>query len=252
VFDVLFLPLVLSFVLLGIHSYFGIEIIKRGIIFTDLAVGQMSAFGAALSIFLLSGQFLYPISLAFSLVTGLLIAFASKRNLHLEAFIALLYALGVSAVFILLSKSPHGTEEFQNLMASDIIFTPHEAIIKTAIIYLLLGFFIIFFNKKTSGFLKDILFFITFSLTVTSSVKLAGVLVVFSLLISPALISITLFKKNQIIYSWIIGILINISSIYISYNFDLPTGYTLVFIHCFLAAIFSLIFSKKNILEVID
>jgi zinc/manganese transport system permease protein len=113
VFDVLFLPLVLSFVLLGIHSYFGIEIIKRGIIFTDLAVGQMSAFGAALSIFLLSGQFLYPISLAFSLVTGLLIAFASKRNLHLEAFIALLYALGVSAVFILLSKSPHGTEEFQ-------------------------------------------------------------------------------------------------------------------------------------------
>lgn len=248
-FGVLFLPLILSFVLLGIHSYFGIEIIKRGIIFTDLAVGQMSALGAALSIFLLDGKFLYPISLLFSLITGFLIAFASKKKIHLEAFIGLLYALGISAVFILLSKSPHGTEEFQNLMASDIIFTPKEDIIKTAIIYSLLGIFIFLFNKKTSGFLKDLLFFITFSLTVTSSVKLAGVLVVFTLLISPSLISLTLFKKNQMIYSWLIGIFINIFSIYVSYNYDLPTGYSLVFIHCLIASLITILFSKKESLS---
>ncbi len=244
--DILLPAFFLSLVLLGIHSYFGIEIIKRGIIFTDLAVGQMAALGAATSLLFFDGLYIYPISLSFALIGGLLIAFASRKTENLEAFIGLLYAFGLSGVFILLSKSPHGAEEFQNLMASDILFTANSEILKVAVIYSLLGVFIYFTMAKTKGFLKEILFFVTFSVTVTSSVKLAGVLVVFALLIGPALIALYIKIGKQIINAWIIGTVINLMAITISYNFDFPTGYTLVFAHSLLAGLIFLIFGKKN------
>ena len=147
--DILLPAFFLSLVLLGIHSYFGIEIIKRGIIFTDLAVGQMAALGAATSLLFFDGLYIYPISLSFALIGGLLIAFASRKTENLEAFIGLLYAFGLSGVFILLSKSPHGAEEFQNLMASDILFTANSEILKVAVIYSLLGVFIYFTMEQS-------------------------------------------------------------------------------------------------------
>ena len=244
-FELLFPAFLLSVVLLGIHSYFGIEIIKRGIIFTDLAVGQMSALGSAISLLFFDGLYIYLLSLGFALLGGLLIAFAGKRARFQEAFIGLLYAFGISGVFIILSKSPHGMEEFQNLMASDILFTPLEEIYKVAFIYLFLGLSLYFSQKKTTGFIKDILFFIIFSATVTSSVKLAGVLVVFALLIAPALISVNIKKGYRLINAWIIGIIMNIIAITISYNADLPTGYTVVMVHSLLAMISFFIFEKK-------
>ncbi len=232
----------LSVVLLGIHSYFGIEIIKKGIIFTDLAVGQMSALGASISLLFFEGKYIYSLSLSFALVGGLLIAFAGKKEKYQESFIGLLYAFSISGVFIILSKSPHGMEEFQNLMASDILFTSLEEIYRVAFIYLFLGLALYFSQKKTKGFIKDLLFFAIFSATITSSVKLAGVLVVFSLLIAPALISTNIKKGSKLINAWVIGIVINIIAITISYNFDLPTGYTIVGVHSFLAMFFFFIF----------
>jgi zinc/manganese transport system permease protein len=246
--DILLSAFVLSVVLLGIHSFFGIEIIRRGIIFTDLAIGQMSALGAALSILLLDGQYLYPVSLAFALFGGLLIALASKRTTSHEAFIGLLYAFGISGVFIVLSKSAHGTEMFDKLMASDILFTPWSDIIETGIVYSLLGLFLIFVYPRMKGFWKDTLFFVSFAATVTSSVRLAGVLIVFALLVAPAFIAIRLNKWKLLLVAWIVGTVVNLLSIAASYNLDLPTGYTLVFCHALLALIvaFALPMVKKN------
>jgi zinc/manganese transport system permease protein len=244
--EILLPAFILSLILLGIHSYFGLEIIRRGIIFTDLAIGQMAALGAGVSILFIHGAYQYPISLAFALIGGLLIAFASKKIKHLETFIGLLYAAGLSGVFVLLSKSPHGMEDFQNLIASDILFTPMHEMLKTGVIYAFLGIFIYIFNKKTTGFLRDILFFITFAVTVTSSVKMAGVLIVFALLVAPAFISIRIKKGNLLFKAWGIGTIVNLLAIIISYNFDLPTGYTLVFAHAFIAVLFSLIKAIKG------
>lgn len=246
--DILLSAFFLSLVLLGIHSYFGLEIIKRGIIFTDLAIGQMAAFGAAISVLLFDGKYIYIISLAFALLAAFLNSLAARREQHLEAFIGLLYAFGVSGVFILLSKSPHGMEEFQNLMAADILFTPLAKIIKVAVLYSILGLFLVFINKKTTGFLKDFLFFATFALTVTSSVQLAGVLVVFSLLIGPTFTALKLKKdlKARVITAWIVGVIINIVSIGASYHFDLPTGYTMVMLHSLTAILVSFIAKKPG------
>lgn len=243
--DILVSAFLLSVVLVGIHSFFGLEIIRRGIIFTDLAIGQMAALGAAVSLFFLDGNYMYLISLTFALSGGLLIAItARKRETH-EAFIGLLYAFGIAGVYIILSKSPHGMEEFQRLIASDILFTPMKEIIKTAVIYAFIGIIIFLVYNKISGLFKDAVFFILFAITVTSSVKLAGVLIVFSLLLSPALISHKINKGFPIINAWIIGILINIIAISISYYFDFPTGYSLVFFHSLISLLIFNINIKK-------
>ena len=238
--DILFSAFLLSVVLLGIHSFFGLEIIKRGIIFTDLAVGQMAAVGGAISILFLDGEYLDPISLAFALLGGAVIALAARRTDKHEAFIGLLYAFGLSAVFILLSKSSHGMEAFQKLMASDILFTPLEEIAKAAGIYAVLGALLFVFYNRSTGTAKEVFFFVTFAITVTVAVRLAGVLVVFALLVAPALIALRIGKGIPIVNAWIIGTVINILAIVVSYNFDFPTGYTLVLLHAFLALTVSL------------
>jgi zinc/manganese transport system permease protein len=247
--DILLPAFIMSLILLGIHSYFGIRIIQRNIIFTDLAIGQMAAFGAAISLLFLEGAYHYVVSIAFALLTGLLIFFASRKSKHLEAVIGLVYALGISGVFILLSKSPHGMEEFQNLMAYDILFTPVKDIVSTGILYAAIGLFIFLILQKTKGNLNELLFFITFAVTVTSSVKMAGVLVVFAILLAPAFIAIQLsaipsmpsaIRRFPLLTAWFIGTILNMISIVISYYGDMPTGYTIVFCNALAAVITTL------------
>jgi zinc/manganese transport system permease protein len=244
--DILFSAFLLSVVLLGIHSFFGLEIIKRGIIFTDLAIGQMAAAGAAVSLLFLDGAYLDVISLGSALLGGGLIAVAARRTDAHEAFIGLLYAFGLSAVFILLSKSYHGMETFQRLMASDILFTPLEEIAAAAAVYTVLGLVLLFLYPRAKGLAREALFFVTFAITVTVAVRLAGVLVVFALLVAPALIALRIRKGIPLINAWIIGTIVNLVAIVVSYNLDLPTGYTLVFLHAFLALTVSLVFPIKR------
>lgn len=247
--DILISAFFLSIVLLGIHSFFGLEIIKRGIIFTDLAIGQMAAMGAAISILFFDGAYLYPFSFLFALLGGISISIAADRTLSHEAFIGLLYAFGISAVFIILSKSSHGLEMFDRLMASDILFTPLNDILETALIYSVLGGILYFVYPRLQGKSRDFLFFVIFAATVTSSVRLAGVLIVFALLVAPAYISLRIQKGNNLLTAWLIGTVVNIVAISTSYTFDLPTGYTLVFFHGLLALSISIVFpvqSRKN------
>lgn len=244
--DILSFAFLLSVVLLGIHSWYGIEIIRRGIIFTDLAIGQMAALGAAVSLRFFKGEYTYATSLLFALLAGLAIAYVARRGKDHEAFIGLLYAFGISAIFILLTGSPHGMEEIDKLLAADILFTPKAEIVKTALIYAGLGAAIVVANKKLSGNAREIFFFLSFALTVTSSVKLAGVLVVFSLLVGPALIAFRLGSGKVLWMAWLIGTVINLAAIFISYKLDLPTGYSIVFCHAIAAILSYLIGQGKR------
>ncbi len=224
----------MSVILLGIHSYFGLEIIRRGIIFTDLAIGQMAALGSALSILYFDGGYLYPISLGFALFGGVLIGLLSRREANVEPLIGLMYAMGLSGVFLLLSNSPHGMEEIQNLMAYDILFTDMAAVKWTAGLYAVLGL-ILWGLRHVQGLARELVFFTVFAATVTSSVKLAGVLVVFALLVAPALMVHYLRVKYPLMWAWGLGILINSGALFLSLKADLPTGYTVVFVQALVA-----------------
>lgn len=239
--DILFTAFLLSVVLVGIHSFFGMEILKRGIIFTDLAIGQMAALGAAVSLFFFEGKFLYPTSLLLAFLGAYVIALASKVEKLSEAFIGLIYAFGIATVFLILSKSPHGTEDFQRLLANDLLFVSLQDIYTTTGIYFLIGTGLYLTGKFFKNQLKDISFFLLFAVTVTSSVKLAGVLVVFSLLVAPALVSLMMVTRFNLLFSWVYGTLVNLLGVIISYKLDLPTGYTLVSLHSLLAAFVFLI-----------
>lgn len=243
--DILLVPMALIIVLVMLHSYFGLEILKRGIIFTDLAIAQFAALGSSISLGYFHEEYYYFFTLGFALISAFLIAFASRRDVHLEGFIGILYVLGASGIMMVLSHSSEGMEHFKSLLASDILFTPPMEVLKSAMIYALIGAILYGVYPRTQGFFKELLFFSLLALTVTSSVSLAGVLVVFVLLIAPALVATSLSLKRVLLSSWLFGWSFGIVAITVSYFYDLPTGYSIVFLGASLSALIILASAKK-------
>lgn len=246
----LFYPaLILILFLVFIHAIFGLEIIKRGVIFTDLAIGQMAAVGLAISAGFLEGAYQIPLTLAFAMLGALLITYASHRMEHIEAFIGMLYALGASSIMILLASSPHGMELFGKLGAVDLLFTSMEDIYPAAILYIVIALIMFLYYPRTTGVKRELLFFVLLAIMVTSSVQLAGVLVVFALLVGPALIALSQQRFTPLYVAWGSGLLLSLAALVISYHFDLPTGYSIVFVQS-LGVIFYLLMTggsdKKN------
>ncbi|WP_324172971.1 metal ABC transporter permease [Sulfurimonas sp.] len=243
--DILLVPIALVIILVMMHSWFGMRILKKGIIFTDLAIAQFAALGSAISLGYFHSEYYYVLTLIFALFSAFIIAIASQRNIKLEAFIGLLYVLGASGIMMVLSHSAEGMEHFKSLLASDILFTPVDDVIKSAGIYTFIALIIWKVYPKLTGFFKELMFFSLLALTVTSSVALAGVLVVFVLLIAPALVSTSLKLNKSLLSSFAFGWFFSISAIIISYYYDLPTGYTIVFLGSLLSSIILLVSSKK-------
>ncbi|SNZ13711.1 metal ABC transporter permease [Hydrogenobacter hydrogenophilus] len=227
IMDVLLTAFLLSVVLVGIHAYFGRVIIQKGIVFTDLAVGQMAGTGLALSLLLSQESYTYSLTLLFALLGALFVYLSERLKAFQEAFIGLLYAFGISSTYLLLSKNPHGAEEFLKLSASDILFTPKAEVLKAGILYAFIGFLLYLSQKKLREPYKSITFYFLFALTLTSSVRLAGVLVVFALLLAPALVSL-LFER-KLLFAWLYGSILNAWAVIFSYLWDFPTGFSVVF-----------------------
>lgn len=243
--DILLIPILLVVVLVMLHAYFGMEILKRGIIFTDLAIAQFAALGSSISLGYFHEEYFYPLTLSFALLCAFLIAFASTRKLHLEAFIGILYILGASGIMMVLAHSSEGMEHFKSLLASDILFTPLNDVVQSIVIYAFIALALYFIYPRLSGFLRELFFFSLLAITVTSSVSLAGVFVVFVLLIAPPFVAISLKVKRPLFISFMFGWFFSIGAIVISYLYDLPTGYSIVFMGALLT-VFVVILSSKN------
>ena len=242
--DILLTPIALVIILVMLHAYFGKGILERGIIFTDLAIAQFAALGSSISLGYFHSEYFYIFTLSFALFSAFLIAFASVREINLEAFIGLLYVLGASGIMMVLAHSAEGMEHFKSLLASDILFTAPSEVYKSAIIYAFIALILYKIYPRLKGFVKELVFFTLLAITVTSSVSLAGVLVVFVLLIAPALVAKSLSKG--MVFSFLFGWSFSIASIIISYYYDLPTGYTLVFLGSLSSALVVLLNSKPK------
>lgn len=227
--ELLWPALVLAIALVYIHSIFGVEIIRRGVIFTDLAIGQIAASGMAISIAFMDGEYQTLMTLAFALLGASLITWATKNIQNIEAFIGLLYAFGISSIMLILAQSAEGTELFSKLSASDILFTSAEELYKDLAVYGGVALVMLFMYPKVSGLKKEYLFFIMLAITVTSSVQAAGVLVVFSLLIAPSYAGLMQNRFKPFNFATIFGSINILLALSASYNFDLPTGYTIIF-----------------------
>lgn len=243
--ELLWPAFVLVVLLVFIHAIFGLEIIKRGVIFTDLAIGQIAAIGMAISVGFMEGAYQTPMTLGFALSGAVLITYATRRVEHIEAFIGMLYALGASSIMMLLASSPQGAELFQKLSAADILFTSETEVYQSALLYACIALVMFVFYPKTTGLARELTFFSMLALTVTSSVQLAGVLVVFVLLVAPSFIALSQKRFTPLYLAWTSGLILSVVALVVSYYFDLPTGYSIIFFQSIAVVVFSLFAGKR-------
>ncbi len=243
-------PLLACLILTGIHVYLGIHVIERKVIFVDLALAQIAALGATISFlfgFALHGPTTYWFSLTATSLGAIIFSMTRthREKVPQEAIIGIVYAVSAAAAVLILSRAPEGDEHIRYILVGNVLLVTMPEIIKMAVLYSLVGIlhwrfrntFMLISTRPEEAFRKglgvkwwDLIFYLTFGLVVTSSVQIAGVLLVFSFLIVPAVAAI-LFSENlaqRLTLGWSIGAGTSFIGIFLSYYFDLPTGATIV------------------------
>lgn len=235
------------FLLAGIHAYLGFHVVRRGVIFVDLALAQMAALGVAVAVVL--GRHENPVQ-AYALALGMTLVGAAcfawlrsqeRRQVPLEAFIGIVFATAQAAVFLILEKSPAGPEHLKETLVGALFTVDPRHVLHTALLYAGIGllhwllrrpFFEITSdaeNARRRGrrlFFWDFLFYAIFGLVVTSSVQIAGVLLVFGLLVIPAVAGLMTSERTGIalLVGWSFAFAACLLGLLGSVRFDLPAA----------------------------
>ena len=243
-------PFVASLILTGIHAYLGVHVVERGVIFVDLALAQIAALGATVAVVAgmgPHGRAAYWISLGFTFLGAAIFAVArsSRRHIPQEAFIGIAYAVASATAILLMSKATGETEHLKDMLVGNILAVSWPEVRKTALLYGAIGVFHFIFRRKfltismnhdkaeragMSVRFWDFLFYASFGFVVTSSVAIAGVLLVFCYLIVPS-VGAMLFADRigaRLAIGWTMGTLVSALGCYLSVLIDTPTGATIV------------------------
>src|SRR4249919_690823 len=242
-----------SLILAGIHAYLGVHVVERGVIFVDLSLAQIAALGATIAILLpVSGGdphagIVYWISLAFTFIGAFVFSTirGQKARIPQEAIIGICYAVASAAAILAMSKATSESEHLKDMLVGNILAVSWFEVGKTALLYAAIGAFHFIFRKKflaismdhqkaeESGLnvkFWDFLFYASFGFVVTSSVAIAGVLLVFCYLIVPS-VGAMLFADRigaRLAIGWTMGTLVSALGVYLSAQMDTPTGATIV------------------------
>ncbi|MEW5944577.1 MAG: metal ABC transporter permease [bacterium] len=249
-FDLMLPALAACFILTGIHAYLGIHVVERKVIFVDLSLAQVAALGAVIaSLFKMDihGNGAYMMSLSFTFIGAAVFSLARTRDdkIPQEAIIGIVYAVSTSLAILVLSKSAEAAEHLQEMLVGNILFVSWHDNLKILILYGVIGLFHVVFrkqfvmvsfaldeavNRKFKVRFWDFLFYITFGFVVTSSVRIAGVLLVFSFLVVPAVCGVMFAGSiwKRLLVGWTVGLLTSCLGTYGSVKFDFPTGASVV------------------------
>ncbi len=250
--DLLAAPFAACLILTGVHCYLGIHVVTRGVIFVDLALAQLAALGGVTAILIGHGcshddSMSYFLALGFALFGALLFALGRFREERVpqEAVIGIVYAVAGALTIMALDRAPHGLEALQSLLVGSVLFVTWTEVLKIAVIYSIVGVLQFFFRERfilissdvekarrqgVNVRLWDFIFYALFGVVITSSVRIAGVLLVFSYLVVPAACAI-LFAKSimaRLLIGWAIGFLVSVLGLALSVKADLPTGASVV------------------------
>jgi zinc/manganese transport system permease protein len=249
-FAILWAPFLMCLVLTGIHAYLGVHVLSREVVFVDIALAQIAALGATAA-FLLGYEThtweSYAFGLSATLVGALVLALTRSRRRHVsqEAVIGVVYAVSSAGAVLLADRAAHGAEQVRTMLVGNLLAVQSPEVAKVAILYASIGvfhwlcrrpFFLIStdpaaaFREGWRVRLWDFLFYASFGVVVTSSVRIAGVLLVFSYLIVPALAGIMLGQTvaQKLLIGWGFGTLVSVIGMVASASLDLPTGATVV------------------------
>ena len=230
----------------AVLSYLGVHVVGRGIVFVDLALGQISSLGVAFAAFIGTG--LTSIPLIFTLAGALLMSFINIRDKRLkqEAIIGILYAFASALTVLFISKTPHGDSDIQEVLFGNILSVSWGQIATLGIVFGVIALLqLVFFNKffgLTKSFengenhligifnVWNFLFYISIGLAIVFAVKINGVIPVFSFLIIPAVSAIMLTKNNFAVFiiALIISVLASFFGLNFSFHYDFPAGSSIV------------------------
>jgi zinc/manganese transport system permease protein len=232
-------------ILAGIHAYLGYHVVSRGVIFVDLSLAQVAALGSvvAFCVGIEGGLARYLVSLFFTLGGALLISVARAPDDRVpqEAFIGIIYAGSTALSVLLLAHHAEGGEILHEMIAGSLLTVSPRELVKIAVLYGLLGVFFWLFRgrfqlistdreaARARGWnlvAWDFLFYAAFALVVTSSVAVAGVLLVFSLLVIPpvAALLITRTSRRRLGLGWLFGGVGALAGVMVSVSLDYPAG----------------------------
>jgi len=240
VFELLWPPFLVALCLVGIHTYFGIQVLTRNVVFVDLALAQVAALGTTVAYMLGHGPQTtagYGYSLAFTLLAALVLAFTRQWSgrISQEALIGVIYVVAAAAAILLIDRAPQGAEHLKQILTGSILTAGWADLAAIVPLYLAIGTLHWGLRRRLAAahrgaWLSEFVFYATFGVVVTSSVTLAGVLLVFSFLIMPAAIGVIYAdsEARQLVIGWIVGTLASLAGLVASYAFDTPTGATMV------------------------
>lgn len=227
-------------------SYFGVHVVGRGIVFVDLALGQISSLGVAIAAYLDTGSTWIPI--VATIVGAFLLSLVKIKDKRLkqEAIIGIIYAFASALTVLLISKSPHGDSDIQEVLFGNILAVSINQITTLAIVFGILALIHFIFRKQffklTELFeerrgeeiglfnLWNFLFYMSIGLAIVFAVEIGGVIPVFSFLIIPGVCGIMLSKSNTavIIGALLISLLGSFLGLNLSYHYDFPAGSSIV------------------------
>lgn len=228
------------------HIPLGREVLKRGIIFIDLAIAQIAGLGVIVSF-----QFGWDMHGAEAQVAAVLSALLGAWLLHviekragdhLEALIGVSFVLAATASLLLLANNPHGGEHIKELLVGQILWVDWSQVLNAAIVSLVVVF--IWFKYRNK--IGNIGFYVLFAVSITSSVQLIGVYLVFTSLIVPALAASRYSGKPALILAFIVGVTGYFSGLIVSAIFDLPSGAVIVWCLAISALVVPVLSSKMT------
>ncbi len=246
-------PFAASLILTGIHAYLGVHVVQRGVIFVDLSLAQIAALGATLAMLLPftehdpHGPHVYWVSLAFTFIGAAVFSTIRSRRARIpqEAIIGISYAVASAAAILAMSKATSESEHLKDMLVGNILAVSWPEVRHTALLYAGVGLFHFLFRRHFLAISKDheaaeaeglnvklwdFLFYASFGFVVTSSVAIAGVLLVFCYLIVPSVAAMLYAERigPRLAIGWSMGTVVSALGIYLSVQLDLPTGATMV------------------------
>lgn len=226
------------------HAVLGIEVLKRGIIFIDLAVAQIAGLGLIVANTYMhepAGWLVQAMALASALLAGLFFRWVeNKIPTQQEAIIGSSFVLAASISLMILSDHPHGGEEVQHLLSGQILYVTWQDVLLHAPVYAVI--LLLWFTAPRVR--ENLWFYLLFATAITSSVQLVGVYVVFSSLILPALAATRMARTY--VAAWMCGIVSVTTGIVISTSLDLPAGPLIVVAYCAVATVMWLARTKAS------
>ena len=238
-------PFAMCLLLVGIHCYLGLHVLARGVVFVDLSLAQVASLGASLALLINPEDhhsvLSYGISLAATFIAAGVFSFARKfeKQISQEALIGITYAFASAAVVLVVDRLAHGAEHLKEALVGELLWVSWSDVLRTLCIYSVVAivhwifrarFLRSSFEHSDSSSFWDFLFYALFGVVITSSTSIAGVLLVFSFLIVPSVMSTLFFKKisHRLAFGWISGAIVSFIGMWLSYVLDLPVGALLV------------------------